>query len=198
MHLSFEVDLDADQARGLTDKDLEDFQRLISEVIGAALTLRQQRRDMKRQQLVELLVGDTAFRRVDMRRARLEANAVRAFQQHSDWLTASQIAHLVDLGRTNPGATISRWKKQGRIFALRRDGKDYYPSYALGSDFLPRPVMKEVLKVLADYDSELLAAWFDSTSRFLGGRRPREVIVEEPERVLECARHQIEVQANQS
>jgi hypothetical protein len=198
MHLSFEVDLDPDQVRGLTDQDLDDFRRLMSDVISAALTVRMERREAKRQQLVDLLVGDTAFLPVDMSRARLEAKAMRAIQQSTEWLTAAQIANLADLGSANPIATVGRWKRQGRIFALRRDGKDYYPRYALGSDFCPLPVVKEVMKVLTDYDPELLASWFDSSSRFLGGRRPREIMAVEPATVLKSARHQIEVQGNQA
>lgn len=196
MRLSFEVALKPDQLRGLTDKDLDDFHRLMSDVIGAALTVRLERREARHQQLVNLLVGDTTFRPVDMSRARLEAKAVRAIQQSTEWLTAAQIANLANLPTANPIAAVGRWKKQGRIFALRRYGKNYYPRYALGSDFRPVPVVRDVINVLADYHPELLAGWFDSTSRFLGGRRPRDVIAEEPARVLAGARHQLEVQCN--
>ncbi len=197
MNLSFEVELELDQVRGLTDEDLNDVRRLMIDVIRAALTIRVERREARRQQLVDFLVGDTALRPLDMRRARLDAKAVRAIQQSTEWLTAAQISSLVDLGNANPVAAVSRWKRQGRIFALRRGGKDYYPRYALGSDFRPLPVIKDVLNVLAGYDSELLAAWFDSTSRFLGGKRPREVMAMDPAKVLASARHQIEVQSNQ-
>lgn len=196
MRLSFEVDLKPDQVRGLTDKDLEDFQRLMSDVIGTAFTVRLERREARRQQLVDLLVGDIAFRPVDMSRARLEAKAARAIQKSTEWLTAAQIATLANLPIANPIAAVGRWKKQGRIFALRRDGKNYYPRFALGSDYRPVPVVRDVIKVLADYHPELLAGWFDSTSHFLGGRRPRDVIAEEPAKVLAGARHQLEVQCN--
>ncbi len=43
--------------------------------------------------------------------------------------------------------------------------------------------------VLAGYDPELLAAWFDSTSRFLGGKRPRELLTTEPAKVIAAARN---------
>ncbi len=98
---------------------------------------------------------------VDMTRARLQAQAVRELRQGTDWLTAAEIGDLAGLGPANPVATVSRWKQQGRIFALRQGGKDYYPKYALGPDFHPLPVFKEILAVLAGYDPELLAGWFD-------------------------------------
>lgn len=71
------------------------------------------------------------------------------------------------------------------------------PRYALGADFHPLPVIKDILTVLADYDADLLAAWFDSTSRFLGGQRPREIVATVPADVLAAARNMIEVQENQ-
>ncbi len=196
MHLNFQMDLDP--PRGLTDKDLEDVKQLMSDVVAVALAARPQRREVVRDQLVNLLVGDVALTSVDMKRARLEAQAVRAIRQGTEWLTAAEIGDLADLGPANPIATVSRWKQQGRIFALRHGGKDYYPRYALGTDFRPLPAIKGILAVLADYDPELLAAWFDSTSRFLGGKRPREIVANEPAKALAAARNMIEVQENQS
>lgn len=198
MHLNFEVDLDQAQARGVTNKDLEDVKKLMSDVVAVALTVRPQRREVVREQLVNLLVGDVALTSVDMKRARLEAQAVRAIRQGAEWLTATEIGKLADLGPANPIATVSRWKQQGRIFALRHGGKDYYPRYALGPDFHPLPVIREILAMLVGYESELLAAWFDSTSRFLGGRRARELVATEPAKVLAAARNMIEVQENQA
>ena len=196
MHLNFEVDLD--QARGFTDKDLEDVKRLMSDVVAVALAVRPGRREVVRDQLVNLLVGDVALTSVDMKRARLEAQAVRAIRQGTEWLTAAEIGELADLGPANPIATVSRWKLQGRTFALRHGGKDYYPKYALGPDFHPLPVIKDILAVLVGYDPELLAGWFDSTSRFLGGKRPRELVANEPAKALAAARYMIEVQENQA
>ena len=48
------------------------------------------------------------------------------------------------------------------------------------------------------YDPELLAGWFDSSSRFLGGKRPRELVANEPAKALAAARNMIEVQENQA
>ena len=47
-------------------------------------------------------------------------------------------------------------------------------------------------------DLELTAGWFDSTSRFLGGKRPRELVTNEPAKALAAARYMIEVQENQA
>lgn len=193
MHLNFAVDLDQAQARGLTNKDVEDVKRLMKDVVVLALAVRPERRGVARDRLVDLLVGDVALTPVDMKRARLEAQALRSIRQGTEWLTAAEIADLAGLGPANPIATVSRWKLQGRIFALRHGGKDYFPKYALGQDFRPLPVIKEILAVLAGYDPDLLAGWFDSSSRFLGGKRPRELLATEPALVLSAARNMIEV-----
>ena len=196
MQLNFAVDLDQAQAQGLSAKDVEDVQQLMKEVVATALTVRPQRRGVVRDQLVDLLVGEVALTPVDVKRARLEAKALRAIRHSTEWLTSAEIADLAELWPANPVGIVSRWKQQGRLYALRHGGKDYYPKYALGPDFHPLPVIKEILAVLSGYDPELLAGWFDSTSRFLRGRRPRELVATEPAKVLAAARNMIEVQVH--
>jgi len=161
MRLNFAVDLDQDQARRLTNKDIEDVKQLIQEVIVTALSVRPQRREVVRGQLVELLVGEVALTRVDIKRARLEAKAVRAIRHSTEWLTSAEIADLAELGPADPIGTVSRWKQQGRIYALRHGGKDFYPKYALGPDFHPLPVIKEILAVLSGYDP---SCWQDGST----------------------------------
>jgi hypothetical protein len=194
VHLSFAVDLDPSRAAGVTDKDVREVEQLMSDVVSLALTIRPERRGSVRDQLVELLVGGISLTPVDMKQARLEAKALLAIRGGAEWLTAAEVAELAGLGPANPIGTVSRWKQQGRIFALRQGGKDFYPRYALGADFHPLPVIKELLAALAGYDAERLAAWFESSSRFLDGKRPREVVATEPANVLAAARNMIEVQ----
>jgi hypothetical protein len=129
---------------------------------------------------------------VDIKRARLEDKAQRAIQDGTEWLTATEIANLAALGPADPIGTVNRWKTQKHIFALRYGEDDFYPKYALGQDYRPLDAMKEILAVLEGYDPALLAGWFDSTSRFLGGKRPRELIANDAAKVLAAARHMIE------
>ena len=103
------------------------------------------------------------------------------------WLTAEQIGTLGKQGTANPAAAAHRWKTNNQLFAIRRDGRDMYPRYALGDDFTPLPAVKRLLKTLADYDSLRVAAWFESTSSFLGGKRPRELLASKPERAVQAA-----------
>jgi len=131
-----------------------------------------------------------------MKRARLEAEAMRDIRNRTEWLTAQEIARRADLGSADPIEVVDHWKQQGRLFALRQDGQDYIPKYALGPDFQPLPVIKQILIVLAGYEPELLAGWFSSTSRFLDGLRPLELVEMQPQRVVDAARNLVDVQQN--
>lgn len=126
-----------------------------------------------------------------------EARALRAIRGCTDWLTAAEIGHVADLG-ADPTETVSRWKREGRTFALREGDEDVYPRYAFTPDWHPLPVIADILAVLAGYGPELLAAWFDSTSRFLGGRRPRELVATDSAAALAAAANMIAVQENQA
>ena len=196
MQVQFAIDIDPSRAARVTDNDIKDVQRLMASVVDIVLTLRPARRGDKRDQLVALLLEDAPLRPLDVKRAMLEAKALSAVRGGTEWLTATEVAKYAGLGLANPIATISRWKQQRRIFALHSGGKDYYPRYALGTDFHPLSVIKDILAVLPNHDPDLLAAWFDSTSRFLGGKRPRELVATAPVKVLACARNMIEVQEN--
>jgi len=87
----------------------------------------------------------------------------------------------------NPSAAASRWKNSDAIFAIEFDGRDRYPQYALGLDFRPLPEMAEIIRIMRPIEPLKLAAWFESISSFLGGKRPREVIAQDAKRVVQAA-----------
>ena len=136
---------------------------------------------------------EVAVESIDMKRARLEAEAMRDIRERTEWLTAEEIAGHAGLGTADPIEVVDGWKRQGRVFALRQDGQDHFPMYALDSNFHPLPVMEKILLVLEGYEPELLAGWFASRSRFLDGSRPLELVKTEPERVVAAARNLVEV-----
>ena len=163
--LRFEVEVDPRRApRDISEEDVRDVQQMLPDLIASVLTLRHDRR----------------------------ARALDAVRGGTTWYTAREIADRAALGPVNPIATVARWKGQGRIFALRENGVDRYPAYALGRDFNPLPAMKDVLADLGDHDAEYLAGWFESTSKFLGGKRPRELLATDPGRVVLAAKYDTE------
>jgi len=195
MELAFTVRLDLPFAdKGDLERERVEVQQELLGVARAILQLRRARREVKREQLVQLFVGDVTPTPVDIDRARLEAQAWRQILNGGEWLTAAEVGELANLGAGNPVATVNRWKKDRKIFAITRDGRDYFPRYALGPDFRPLPAVAAVLKILPWQSGERLAAWFESTSSFLGGKRPREVLASDPAWVARAAQDAVDAE----
>ena len=79
MQVQFAIDIDPSRAARVTDSDIKDVQRLMASVVDIVLTLRPARRGDKRDQLVALLLEDAPLRPLDVKRAMLEAKALRAY-----------------------------------------------------------------------------------------------------------------------
>lgn len=146
--------------------------------------------------LVAFLVESSDPTPFDLKKANLRATAMKAILQGTEWLTAEQVGR--EYGRlngnpapANAAAVASRWKKQSELFAIPYKSRDWYPKYAFGLEFRPLPVVRKILAQLSGLDPWSVAAWFDSTSSFLGGQRPREVIAQDGLRVLAAARDRL-------
>lgn len=120
-----------------------------------------------------------------------ELKAKLAILEGTRWHTAKELAQLgagVDVERREK--RIHTWLSQGRLFSLRlEDGLDRFPLYAFDQNGQPHAVLKEILTCLGPINSWRIAAWFNSNTRFLGGRAPRELIGSDPEAVLQAASH---------
>ena len=102
-------------------------------------------------------------------------------------LTAKQIHGMSGLRSSNPSEPASRWKKEGKTFALRIQRRDLYPAFQF-QDGMPRPVIKEVLAVLpAGMTSWQKAFWFASGNGWLDGDEPQQRL-DHGEQVLDAAR----------
>ncbi|MGU1062185.1 hypothetical protein ACSEPQ_04835 [Pseudomonas aeruginosa] len=130
-----------------------------------------------------------------LREAAMTGRARKAVLEGADWLTAAQIAEVADLSASNPSTQPNKWKRQGQIFAVHHNGVDYFPGYALDpeANYRPHKSLKPILEVFGDEkDGWGLASWFLAANSFLGGRRPQDVLMTEPERVLAAARDEME------
>lgn len=144
--------------------------------------------------IVETLVPDVAPPHHMLVEAGMAANARKAVLEGGDWLTAAEVAEVAGFSGTNPSAQPNRWKKEGQIFAVRHRGVDYFPGYALDPASGYRPV-KALGKVLAAFgrkkDAWGLAYWFASVNSYLGGKRPQDLLADQPDRVLAAAADEI-------
>ena len=163
------------------------MERVMPDLVSMMLERRHALSKQQREALVELLVSEVPMKPLDMKLAKLQARALERIYAGTAWLTAEQIGTLGKHGTANLAAAAHRWKVNRQLFAIRREGRDMYPRYALGDDFTPLPVVKRVLKTRVDHDPLRVAAWFESTSSFLGGKRPRELLASKPERVVQAA-----------
>ena len=141
------------------------------------------------EQLVDVLTQDVKIRELDVRHAQMQARAVQAVLEHSEWLTAEQIGELGGFSKSNLAAPANRWKQERKIFALPYQGQDRFPRYALDEAYRPLPVIETVLEALGAISPWRVAAWFESTNAWLTNRRPRECVALEPAIVLQGARH---------
>jgi hypothetical protein len=110
----------------------------------------------------------------------------------SEWYDTLTICKGAGFSEINPSAQPNRWKRDGKVFALRRGKTDVYPAYAFGDDFRPLPAMKDVLCVFKDKKTDLkIAAWFASVNSWLRDQRPLDVIGTNPEAVINAAKAEV-------
>ena len=173
------------------DKDVilafAETMRLIAPMIVHKLADRQ---SAMLEKLVDALVPTVPPPKHLLTEARMNAQARTAVLESAEWLTAAQLSEVAGFSGQNASAQPNKWKREGRIFAIRRGGNDYYPAYGLDPDAEYRPV-KGLAPVLAVFGEELdawdIAIWFASANGFLGGAAPMSLLVTDPDRVLAAA-----------
>lgn len=122
--------------------------------------------------------------------ARMTSEARKAVLESGDWLTAAQIAQIPGFSATNPSDQPNKWKEDGQIFAVPHRGVDYFPGYALdpATNYRPAEALAAVLAVFRGRKDDWgLAYWFASVNSFLGSKRPQDLLISEPARVVAAA-----------
>lgn len=140
--------------------------------------------------IVEALVPKVPPTPNELKEAAMLARARTAVLDSGDWMTAAEIASAAGFSASNPSAQPNKWKRDGAIFAIRHHGIDYFPSYGLDpqAGYRPRKALAQVLRTFGDTrDAWGLSYWFMSANSFLGGKRPRDLLATEPERVIAAA-----------
>jgi hypothetical protein len=103
-------------------------------------------------------------------------------------LSAATVARLAGSTAGNPSALASRWRAEGKVFAVEVDGAQRFPGFQFGAGGRPRPVVASVLAAvggrLAGWE---LALWFTGADDRLGGMRPVDVLDSDPDLVVDAA-----------
>ncbi|MET1077619.1 MAG: hypothetical protein ABWY06_06325 [Pseudomonas sp.] len=146
------------------------------------------------EQIIMLLVPKVPIRPAVFKEAQMLAHAKKAVLESGDWLSAGDVANLAGFTSKNPSSQPNKWKQEGRIFALRHNGSDYFPIYALDPEtgYRPRPAMADVLNVFdGRKDGWGLAYWLASVNSYLGGKRPQDLLDDAPARVVAAAEDEV-------
>lgn len=136
---------------------------------------------------VQDMVDQAPIRRRDPVRERLQQRAVHQVLDGTSWLSAKEVGEQADPAAKNKHALASRLLARRRVFAIHRRSQNEFPRYQF--DLLGQPI-DAVAKVLAIFDGYTpfrIASWFESASSELGGRRPREVLADDPQAVVKAA-----------
>lgn len=146
------------------------------------------------QRLAEALVPQAPVSPRLLKEAAMLVTARKAVLESGDWLTAAEVAQLAGFSPRNPSAQPNRWKKQGQIFAIQHHGVDYFPAYGLAADtgFRPHKALAQIIEIFDGHkDAWGMAYWFLADNGFLGGRRPQDLLADDPDRVIAAAQDEV-------
>ena len=174
---------------GTLDAELTElFQRVVARLPSMALMHRQALTERNIELMIESILPDAPRAEV---RAELEIDNARLradYLQETRMLTATEIRTGSGLNPKNASEPASRWKREGRIFAVRHGGRDLYPAFQF-ADGQPRRVIKDVLAQMPRWATPWqIALWFASGNGWLGGAAPEERL-DAPGEVVEAALH---------
>jgi len=111
----------------------------------------------------------------------------------SVWLTAADLSAKAGFSSSAPDAGPKRWKAADKIFSLKVNGIDLYPGYVLDDEARPLRVVTLVLSLFKERKTPWgLAIWFGSGNSWLGGQKPKDLLVTQPDQVVLAAQEEIE------
>lgn len=116
------------------------------------------------------------------------AAARREFLAEFPTLTSADVARAAGSAAKNVAALATRWRKEGRVFAVSWGGELRYPAFQFDDAGAPLPTIKPVLEVFRDAASDWqVALWFATPSPYLPGRARPIQFLSDPERLQAAA-----------
>jgi hypothetical protein len=142
------------------------------------------------EQLVEQMTPELSLpTEPNLRQARRNAEARTQLLQEFGALTGEQIGEEHSQAQ-NRHALAARWRKEGRIFGVHYRGQTLYPAFQF--DAVSGEVKPSIRNVLAQMPRDRMsewesALWWTAANGWLRGRRPADVLDDEPEGVATAA-----------
>jgi hypothetical protein len=126
--------------------------------------------------------------------ARRNAEARTALIEEFGALRSHEVADLAQSRATNRAALANRWRAENRLVAVLIRDELLYPGFQFNAEGKPRPVIGGVIDWLRS-DPHMtdwqIALWFATPTGWLGGRRPVELLDEDPDVVIDAARREV-------
>jgi len=111
----------------------------------------------------------------------------REFMSQYECWTSAQVATESTSTAKNVSAIASRWLTERRIFALRFEGKTWFPRFQF-QDGSPIPVIAAVIKLLPPHSTGWdFAFFFTAPNSYIAGRKPVELLKTDPRKVESLA-----------
>jgi hypothetical protein len=141
-------------------------------------------------QVIEALMPPTVPTAPMVLQARRNSLARTELMTEFGLLTGAEVAEINQSQADNRAALASRWKGEGKIFAVSHQGRDYFPGFQFEIGGRPRTAIADALEALGGARGWQTALWFTGANGYLDDRRPVDVLDTEPEAVVEAARHE--------
>jgi len=117
------------------------------------------------------------------------ATARREFLAEFATLTSAEVARSAGSAAKNVAALATRWRKEGRIFAVPWGGELRYPAFQFDDAGAPLPVIRSVLEILQAGGSDWqVALWFATSSPYLPRHARPVQFLSDRDRLLAAAR----------
>ena len=90
--------------------------------------------------------------------------------------------------KSNPSAALGKYKRQNRVFAVRDSKQDLYPQFQFDENAEPRAGMQQLLQAVPEgVRGWSLLSWLEARNALLGGRKPSDVLAQDPTAVVRAA-----------
>ncbi len=129
-----------------------------------------------------------------VQQAQQNAAARNALLQEFGALRSQDVADLAGSRASNRAALANRWRTENRVLAVPVHDELLYPGFQFTDEGRPRPAVGATLGWLRSdpHTTDWQAAlWFVTPTGWLGGRRPVDVLDDDPDAVVEAARREV-------
>jgi hypothetical protein len=125
--------------------------------------------------------------------ARRNARARHELLEEFPALTSAEVADAANSRAANRASLANRWREERKVFAIRVADQQLYPAFQFDEHGRPLAAIAGMLEQLraGQLSGWQIALWCTSATGWLGGRRPVDLLRDEPEAVLQAAGREV-------